>query len=340
MALADQMKGLRHSVGLSVREHVGCLRVAGDAAFDALDAVCPRNLYLHDGRALHTLLLDAQAHVLADLIVARDDDEYLVFTEGLGVPDLIAHLREHCPRPQDLALEDLSATHAVVGLDGPYAWELVAEIAGAGVIGAPFLSLFQAENGILALRGGKTGEYGYDLLVPRPDLEGWLRRLRDLGQPLDLVEVGLEALEQCALENWFFNVRREGQADVTPLELQLQWRLSWKKSDFVGANALRQRREDGIRQRLTCIAGEARPGDPVRWGTQEVGRVVNAGAPGSGVSLGLLDLAWAHPGIDGLALGTDARPARTVCPPVIDNRSLHVNPQRHRYGIDGKPSTP
>ena len=57
------------------------------------------------------------------------------------------------------------------------------------------------------------------------------------GRRFELLEVSQAALDQCALENWFFNIRREGKAGLTPLELGLQWRLASGKN-FVGAKAV------------------------------------------------------------------------------------------------------
>jgi hypothetical protein len=64
---------------------------------------------------------------------------------------------------------------------------------------------------------------------------------------------------------------------------------------------------------------------------------VNAGYSeirGEWVALALIDLAWAYPRIEGWtirgAAGSETQ-ARSVSPPVIQNRSLGVSPQLHSY---------
>ncbi|MCP5067184.1 MAG: hypothetical protein GY946_11515, partial [bacterium] len=82
---------------------------------------------------------------------------------------------------------------------------------------------FFGEEDCYCFRAGKTGEYGYDLLVPHAQYDPLHDKLQDIGRAFDMQPVGLAALDQCALENWFFNIRREGQLGLTPLELQ-RWR--------------------------------------------------------------------------------------------------------------------
>lgn len=336
MTLASQVEAIRGSVALSRLDHVRFVRVRGDDAFDMLDRAVPTQLRVRDGQLLHTLLLDDDARPLADVYVGRDDEAFFLLAEGLETHALEALLRRHAPDGADVTIEDGSATHAILGVDGPYAWELLGAVLDPEIIGLPYLAFYHQREAT-CYRAGKTGEYGYGLIVQREDAEGLEQRLRTTGASYDLREASLEALDQCALENWFFNIRREGRAAVTPVELQLQWRVSYRKA-FTGADALRRRRAEGARVRLTCVVadGAVAVGDVVTGDDGAIGRVVNAGwsdVRGEWVGLGLLDIAWAHPGIDALTIvgASAAARARTVSPPLLMNRSLAVSPQLHSY---------
>ena len=121
---------------------------------------------------------------------------------------------------------------------------------------------------------------------------------------------------------------------MTPLELQLQWRVSRRKA-FVGSEALAARWSAGMKERLTAFTSEAAVavGDRVLFEGEAIGRVVNAAASvarGGHVGLALLDVHLAYPGIDRFSV-EDRCPIRTVSPPFLDNRSLHVNPQEHSF---------
>lgn len=343
-AVVEEMSAVREAVALSSLEHVRCLRVEGPGAFQLLDRACSSELYLRDGQVLQSLLLDDMAHPFADVLLARDDEAFFLLAEGPDPEALVEHLG--APGEAAVTVVDLTASHRLLSVNGPYAWELMAAVVGPEVLGLPYLSFFRS-GGAVWFRAGKTGEYGYDALVPEAEAAALEARLREAGARFQLGSAGLPTLDQCALENWFFNVRREGQTPgVTPLELQLQWRVSYRK-DFRGSAALRARRRQGARRRLTCLlsAEPLQPGDPVFCEEREIGTVLAAGhssTRGEWVGSALLDVAYAYPWVDRYEVErADARQRiRTAAPPVINNRSLHVNPQRHTFAGRGQDDFP
>jgi glycine cleavage system aminomethyltransferase T len=322
---------LRGSVALLDAGHVHALRVSGPGAFELLDRACGRDLYLQNGRLIHGLALREDGTPLADLYLGGDDDAFLLLAEGPRQP-LLDLLEAARPAGRPAAVQELGEEAGLLTLAGPYAWELLGEVLGPEVIGLPYLTFMQA-GGVTCFRTGKTGEYGFDLLAPRPALGALRARLLEAGRGYGLAEASLDDFDQAALENWFFNVRREGGAGLTPLELQLQWRVSRRK-DYVGAAALAARRAAGVRQRVTTAVAPSpvAAGQALRHLGRPVGAVLNAGrcAPrGDWVALCLLDLALAAPGV--ALQGEGGVPLTTVSPPVLANRSLFVHPQRHAW---------
>jgi glycine cleavage system aminomethyltransferase T len=158
-------------------------------------------------------------------------------------------------------------------------------------------------------------------------------RILAAGEALDLRVAGVEALWQAGLENWFFNIHREGKHDLTPIELGLSWRVSFAK-EYVGSSALRERRRAPKRRRVTAMraASSLAPGDPVHEGATEIGSLLWAERSitlGDSVAIALLDEPYWHSGID--AYRVRGEPVRTVSAPLLTNRSLFVNPQKHAY---------
>ena len=333
MELHERVVTVRTSVALSQLDHVHYLRLRGEGAHEVLDRVFPRKLYIRDGQLVQSVLLDEEAHVFADCYLGSDEDEFFLLAEGPEPADLLAYFQRHGEGIHNLEILDTS-DYRLIGLDGPYSWELIARMVGQEVIGLPYLTFFYFD-GMLCSRAGKTGEYGYFLIMPLDRVEEVREELIELGRPLDIGEADLDALDLCAPESWFFNIRQEGRGDVTPLELQLQWRVSRRKP-FVGSEALTERRKRGIRRRLTTLVGEGTMGigEEVTCGGSLIGEVVNAAfspAREDWVALALLDLEYAFPGITTLRVGAEGTGARSVSPPVLDNRSLYVNPQVNSY---------
>jgi glycine cleavage system aminomethyltransferase T len=326
----NAVEAIRSSVAFTVLDHVTAVRVTGAGAFHAVDRITPRELFIRDGQIMHTLLLTETAQPRADLYVCADDQDFILLAEGISADELADLVRG----PTVDAI-DLRQDHALVSLDGPYAWEMFAELAGPEVIGAPYMSFFHGDD-MTAFRAGKTGEFGYTLMVPRAREASLRSTLLDQGAPFDIVQGNLDALDQCALENWYFNIRREGRCAVTPVELQLQWRVSASKA-FAGAALLAERRANPTQRLQLCVAREPIvTGDRVMYGTESIGSVVNAGhsvVRGDHVAMALIDRAYAHPGITTFSVvhGDATVAIETLAAPALDNRSLYVNPQLHSY---------
>jgi len=332
-ALAAEVRRIRESVAYSECEHVSAVRLSGPGAFAVVDAVCPRELYVQDGQMLHTLLLDAAARPLADLQLCAEGDDFLLLVEGLDTEQLRGYLREWAPGAGQLSFTDLSPSHRHVSLNGPYAWELLSELLGPELIGLPYLGFYHGP-GFSCFRSGKTGEYGYELWLERGSAASFIERLLEVGREFDLGAASLAALDVCALENWFFNARREGRAGLSPIELQLQWRISYQKS-YPGSARLAELRRSGPRRRAVLLASERelRDGERLCFEGEPVGEVVRAEhscTRGDTLAIALLSLPYAHPGLGPLDAAGGAR-AAVISAPAVNNRSLYVDPQRHSY---------
>jgi glycine cleavage system aminomethyltransferase T len=343
MALEDDVKAIRHATALSGSEGRSVFRLSGAGAHAAADRLCPRELFLRDGQMLQTLLLNERANPLADAYFCADGEDYLLICEGPAPSELMAMLRDRIPSGKGAEIAEVTAERELLSLNGPYAWELLSEIISPEVIGLPYLGFYHGD-GFTCFRAGKTGEFSFDLLLPKEKAAAMRERILDLGAGFGLREAGSDALDLCALENFFFNIRLDADAEATPLELQLQWRVSYQK-EYVGADALRQRRKQwaqravlvGSRQRL-------RGGDGVFAGDVRVGHVMHAAYSydrSEWLGLALMDLGYAHPGL-GIECRTSAGPgrARILSAPAVNNRSLYVDPQRHAYATRGEDKFP
>jgi aminomethyltransferase len=329
MSLPDELLAIRTTTALCEAAHVVTLRVGGASAFATLDRICPAPLSLQDTQLRPTVLLREDGTVFADAYVARDDERYFLICEGPSSSELEAWVRRHAVGAE-LELERLDASHQLISLHGPWAWELLAACLGADVIGMPYLSFIRAEGGVICFRAGKTGEYGYELLVPNAEAAQLRAELAKHGAGYELKTVSLEALDRCALENWFFNIRHEGKAGLGPVELGLQWRLAPGKK-YVGSEAVKASKRAA---RLTCVVAEGamKSGDAVMFDGHQLGKIVTAAEShtlGKWIGAALLETQYAVPGITGLSIGGHS--ARTASPPVINNRSLYVSPQRHTW---------
>lgn len=321
MSLADDVHLLRRSVGLS-RPRAAVVRVTGDGAVPALDRLLPCDVWLRDGQVKPTVLLASDGTVEADVLLACDGDDWLLSADGIDPDALIALLG-------DADVEDLSATHAQLAIDGPFAWALLGAWDEAGAIGLPYLTFYQQDD-VRVTRAGRTGEFGYHLLVPTARADALGTELLALGERFGARWVSPAALAYCALENGFLDLPSLGGARLDPRELQLQWRIVRGKH-CRGADGLAARASS---RRTTAFRSvtEVAVGSRVACEGRDIGEVLvvapDVGGPGF-LGLLLLDRDFAVAGIDAFTVG--GMPICTVSIPMVRNRSLYVRPQRHTW---------
>ena len=336
MGLEDEYRFVRHGAALSRMNHVNVARIEGDDALEAVDAVCSGDLWVRDGRMRQTLILDEQARPIADVYVCPDDESCILLFEGITTAELSDCLGRYADPELDAGLVDLRVSHELMSVQGPYAWEVVSKWLTPDIIGLPYLGFYHFDRGT-CFRAGKTGEFGYDLLIRKEYTDRAWQDLSSLASEVGGGQVSLQTLDLCALENGFFSVRHGPLRSLTPLELQLQWRVSSRKP-FPGRQAIEARRAEGVWMRATYFVASERvdPGDEIQSQGSRVGKVRSAMfSPGIGglAGVALLDIDVAHPGIDAFVACSPktSRPIRTVSSPLLFNRSLLVDPHRHTY---------
>lgn len=322
---------LRRGVVVTDAAHLAVVQVEGSGAAATLDRLLPCELHLYDGGARPTLLVDPDdGRVIADVTVVRAAGGTLLLADGLGAAELADRIRDAAPPGATVEVRDVRDDRVPLTLHGPFAWELAAAWLGRHVIGLPSLALYTAGRAWI-LRYGRTGEIGYEVLVPRGAHDEEIDRLRALGERFDLLAAPQESVDRCTLEVGGFVARRPALAALSPVELQLQWRVSARK-DHVGRAALDRRRAAATR-RITWFhaATPIAEGLPVALDGLHLGDVLGCEPLSSGRGWGgiaLLDRRWAHAG---LALETPSGPITTASAPLIEPTSRRVRVHSDTY---------
>ncbi len=324
---------IRNSVALEDETDMRCLLIRGREAFKLLDHICPCNVFLQNGEMKHTLLLDDNAVPFADVYVCRNREDAYLLGYWLKSVDLIDWIKQNQGSSPDYSVIDLTKSDCILTLNGPYAWELCAKAIGPEILGMPYLSMMSLNSGTI-FRAGVTGEYGYHLMVPKEQKNDWIENLINTGISFDLAIADRRARDQSSLENFFFDLDREGQYQLTPPELQLQWRLSRQKSEYPGSRAMQNLREKGWDRRLTCFVtkNSASVNDEIFFENESVGQVLSIGyspVRKEFVGKALIRRPFWHAGLK--CFMVNDQELETISAPAIDNRSIHVNPNIHSY---------
>jgi aminomethyltransferase len=200
------------------------------------------------GQAHYTAWCDDDGWVIEDGVILRlSDDEFLLTT---AKPNL-AYFQGLTGGAQ-IQIEDVSDEYGALALQGPYAREILKQLAPE-VEGIGYFHLTPAKLGNAAVtisRTGYTGDLGYEIWVGADDaLEIW-DRLFEVAGPYGVIPAGQTALLITRIEAGlilidvdFHSARYAWNDDqrATPLELNMGWMLGDLEHDdrsFIGRRAI------------------------------------------------------------------------------------------------------
>ena len=237
---------------------------------------------LHAGRGCYTAYLTAQGRMIADAWVYEVGDVILLNVAADVKSSLLARLDQFI-FSEDVQLGDVTDTFAQIGIVGPQAAAIVAELSAvplASLRALPEHGNMRAEASGASLIITSTtdvGEPGFDLYVPRGQVSAVLERMT----VPELDEVTAEAIR---IEAGVPKFHHDMDEDTIPLEAGIESRaISFTKGCYVGQEVIIRvlhRGHGRVARRLVGLVftGEAVParGAAVRSSERDVGHVTSA----------------------------------------------------------------
>jgi aminomethyltransferase len=327
-SIRQEHAAVREAVGLFDVSHMGQIRLEGQAAIAAADALLTRSVAsLRPGHVVYALLCNERGGVVDDVTVYRvAQDALLLCVNAATTAKDLDWIRRHAA--PDARVRDVSAETALLALQGPASPELLRRVCAADTE-APrryrFGRFVLAGCDTLISRTGYTGADGFEIYCAAGDAETLFDALLTQGEPLGIRPAGLGARDTLRLEAALPLYGHELDDETSPLEAGLERFVELRGRTFVGADALRRRSAEGPRRVLVGFAlegrGVAREGYAVASDGAEVGSVTSgAPSPTLGMSIGL---AYVPPGLAAPGTRLDviirgrATPARVVETPFV-----------------------
>jgi aminomethyltransferase len=220
--------------------HLGTVRVEGSDAFSQLQTALTNDLEkIGPGRAQYTHLLDDEGFVLDDIIVWWVEEERF---------DVMPNASNTSNVQKAIEGDDVTATRAVLAIQGPNAREKLEKVSSVAANAAHFgVGEFVFENETCTVAGtGYTGEDGVECALPISVAETFMRALIDA----DISPAGLGARDTLRLEAGLPLHGHELGPGITPLQANLSWVVGWDKNSFKGKDALLKEKSHGVARRL------------------------------------------------------------------------------------------
>lgn len=274
----------RENAGLFDVSHMGQLVVSGEGVDAALEALMPADIAaLGLGKLRYSLLLDENAGILDDLMIARWPGGLYLVVNGSTKYDDIAHLREHLP--DEVTLNHLD-DRALLALQGPKAIEALARHTTGD---DPLDVLTFMTGGRFTIggvdawisRSGYTGEDGFEISLPAHAAE----TVADLlcGEP-EVKPIGLGARDSLRLEAGLPLYGHDLDERSDPVMAGLTFAISKRRRDrggYPGAAVVARHLVDGPPAKRVGLTVEgrlpAREGADIYARDTLVGKVTSGG---------------------------------------------------------------
>jgi aminomethyltransferase len=291
---------VRNHAGLFDVSHMGEVVFRGPDAEEAVQRLVTRDVTRQEtGQAGYSAVCYEEGGTVDDVIVYRRPDDFLVVVNASNREKDLDHFRENT---QDLDVEvaDESDDWALLAVQGPEAAGILQDFTDADLSNLkPFRFVEGAIGGAKTSisRTGYTGEDGFELYLSPDDAPHLWRELLEAGA----TPAGLGARDTLRLEAGMCLYGNELDPETTPLEAGIDFAVHLdKEQEFIGQEALRREKEEGLGKKLVGFEvegrGIARHDYPVRAGEENVGRVTSGTlSPTLGKAIGL---ALVSPGVE------------------------------------------
>ena len=272
-------EAVRKEAGLFDVSHMGEVVFRGPQAEEAVQRLVTRDVSrLAVGQAGYAAVCLPSGGTVDDVLVYRTPDDFLIVVNASNREKDVAHFEENV-KDLDVEVVDDSDDWALLALQGPRAVELLQPFTQTELSPIKYYRYEVGEvEGAYAIisRTGYTGEDGFELFVRPDDAPLIWRKLIDAGA----APVGLGARDTLRLEAGMCLYGNELDAETTPLEAGIGFAVHLdKEQEFLGKEALRREKEEGLRKKLVGFKvegrGIARHDYPVAVDGETVGSVTS-----------------------------------------------------------------
>ena len=252
---AAEHKAVREAVGIYDMSSFGKIRVEGRDAEAVMNKICGGDMSVPPGRIVYTQFLNTTGGIEADVTVTRlSETAYLVVTPAATRLADETWLRRHAG-DANVVITDMTSSEAVIAVMGPNARALMQAVSPDDWSNEahPFGLAREIEIGYgfaRAHRVSYVGELGWELYVSADMAAHVYETLVAAGEPFGLKHVGLHAMDSLRIEKAFRHFGHDITCEDHVIDAGLGFAAKTAKSDFIGRDAVVERKESGPKLRM------------------------------------------------------------------------------------------
>src|SRR6266581_4017211 len=288
----EEYWSVRRSAGITDLSHMGRLSIEGKDRAAFLNGLLSNDISkAKEGTGIHSVLLNTKARVLADLYLHHETDR-IVMDTGEKPSGQVKQILDQFIITEDVRIEDLNEKTVLLSVQGPESKQILKEMFKMNV---EDLGPLQSRNlgPSLIIARDRTGQGGYDIVLPRDEAEAVWQGFLLKGGELGIRPVGFNALEILRLEKGSPRYGVDVDENTIVLEAGYQDAISFTKGCYMGQEVVARATHIGrVNRRLVQLQIDSKNGLVV--GTRllsdgaEVGQLTSdAFSPGIGKVVGL-----------------------------------------------------
>ena len=253
--ITDEHIAVRTRAGLFDVSHMGEIEVAGTDALAAVQRMCSNDASkLSVGQTQYSALTTPRGAFVDDLLVYRlAGDHFLLVVNAANIARDYAWITEQIKTIDDAVAVNASSRYALLAVQGPAALEVVQALTSVELAAIKYYSFATGEVASVRAtisRTGYTGEDGVEIFVSPQAAERLWTAILEAGRSVDLRPAGLGARDTLRLEAGMRLHGSDIDETTTVLEADLGWIVGWAKRSFVGSEALRHQKANGVSRKL------------------------------------------------------------------------------------------
>jgi aminomethyltransferase len=284
-SIIDEHEQTRKSGSIFDVSHMGRVHFTGKDAARFLNHICTRNLADQKvGQSRYSLVCNASGGVLDDVIVSRDQKNWILVCNASNREKLMKHFVEQRRAGGfDFDMSDQTEATGMVALQGP---KVIERLSGVLPVDLKEMKRYHFETTSFMLikftvfRSGYTGEDGVEIILPAKMAA---MAMKFIGGSMDkesatIKPAGLGARDTLRLEAGMPLYGHELTETIDPISAGLGWAVDLTK-EFVGVESLRAIKEKGPARKLVGLELEgkriARQGMVVKNGDATIGEITS-----------------------------------------------------------------
>jgi aminomethyltransferase len=252
--ILEEHNRVRESVGMFDVSHMGEVEVWGRGALDFVQKITVNDASkLHEGRVQYSAMCYETGGIVDDLLVYHMGDHYMLVINAANIPKDLDWLQKHVSG--DVRLKNRTDDISLLAVQGPKSLATLQKLTQADLSSLEYYHFLRhklAGVDMIISRTGYTGELGFELYFPSDVKTGEMmwNTIMDAGKEFSIGPVGLGARDTLRLEMGFCLYGHDIDQTTHPLEAGLGWITKLDKGDFVGAEAIRSAKRQGMKRKL------------------------------------------------------------------------------------------